>query len=189
MDEKKHNWWKILLLGLLSFLLLIGGFSAAVSIMGEERYNDVVAFIDNHLGLPGIFLYVYIVDMLILPLSPDFVYPVVAGMNPLVIIPLIGTASARGGLSSYGVGRLLFHIPVVKRLTGKAYDKWGDYIRKYGFPFVLMAGILPLPFSTICVAAGAMKMNLSRILICCCMRYARTALYFAFFRIGLMAFA
>lgn len=127
--------------------------------------------------------------MLILPLSPDFVYPVVAGMNPLVIIPLIGTASALGGLSSYGVGRLLFHIPVVKRLTGKAYDKWGDYIRKYGFPFVLMAGILPLPFSTICVAAGAMKMNLSRILICCCMRYARTALYFAFFRIGLMAFA
>ena len=67
MEEKKHNWWKILLLGLLSFLLLIGGFSAAVSIMGEERYNDVVAFIDNHLGLPGIFLYVYIVDMLILP--------------------------------------------------------------------------------------------------------------------------
>ena len=51
------------------------------------------------------------------------------------------------------------------------------------------AGILPLPFSTICVAAGALKMDIRRILICCSMRYIRTALYFTFFRIGLMAFA
>ena len=106
-----------------------------------------------------------------------------------IIIPLIGTASALGGLTSYGVGRLLFHIPLVKKLIGKAYGKWGEYIDHYGFPFVLAAGILPLPFSTICVAAGAIKMSLKHILICCSMRYVRTALYFAFFRIGLMAFA
>lgn len=186
---KKHNWWKFVLLGLLSFALLLGGFSAAVSILGEDRYNDAVAFIDEHFGLLGIFLYVYVVDTLILPLSPDFVFPVVAGMNPFAIIPLIGTASALGGLTSYGAGRLIFHIPLVRKLTGAAYSKWGKYIRRYGFPFVLAAGILPLPFSTICVAAGALKMDIRRILICCSMRYIRTALYFTFFRIGLMAFA
>ena len=116
-------------------------------------------------------------------------FPVVAGMNPFAIIPLIGTASALGGLTSYGAGRLIFHIPLVRKLTGAAYSKWGKYIRRYGFPFVLAAGILPLPFSTICVAAGALKMDIRRILICCSMRYIRTAIYFTFFRIGLMAFA
>ena len=51
----------------------------------------------------------------------------------------------------------------------------------------LAVGLLITAF--ICVAAGALKMDIRRILICCSMRYIRTAIYFTFFRIGLMAFA
>ncbi len=186
---KKNGWWKLVIIGLISLALMFGLFSAGVSLLGEERYSKYASIVNESLGLPGIFLYVYIVDTLILPLSPDLVYPVVASMNPFVIIPLIGSASALGGLTSYGVGRLLFHIPFIRRLIGKAYAKWGAYITKYGFTFVLAAGILPLPFSTICIAAGAMKMDFRKILICCSMRYIRTALYFMLFRAGLIAFA
>ena len=74
----------------------------------------------------------------------------------------------------------------MKKYTDRAAVKWGAYIRKYGITFVLLAGILPLPFSTICVLAGALKMDARRVLPATCIRYIRAALYFALFRAGLL---
>ena len=133
----------------------------------------------------GIFLYVYIVDTLILPLSPDFVFPIAVGMNPFVMIPIIGGASALGGMTSYSIGRLLYKIPAIKKLTGKAYMKWGGYIQHYGVLFVMLAGILPLPFSTICVAAGAVQMDVRKVALACLTRFIRAAIYFALFSLML----
>ena len=107
----------------------------------------------------------------------------------LIVIPVIGTASSLGGITSYAIGLLLHKIPIIKRYTEKAEAKWGAYIRKYGTLFVLLSGILPLPFSTICSVAGAMKLPAKKVLPCCLVRYLRTALYFTFFSLGLSAVA
>ena len=156
--DVRINWKKFTLIGIIPILIIFAIFFFAVKFIGRENYDDVVMLIDQKFGLLGIFLYVYIVDTLILPLSPDFVFPIVAGMNPLIIIPLIGSASALGGVTSFGIGLLIHKIPIVRKLTDKALLRWGAYIRKYGTLFVLLSGILPLPFSTICSVAGAMKL-------------------------------
>ena len=187
--DVRLNWKKFALVGIIPIILIFAGFILGVKLIGRDNYDDVVMLIDQNFGLLGIFMYVYVVDTLILPLSPDFVFPVVAGMNPLVIIPLIGSASALGGVTSYGIGLLIHKIPVIKRLTDKATVRWGAYIRKYGTLFVLLSGILPLPFSTICSVAGAVKLPARKVLPCCLVRYLRTALYFAFFSLGLSAIA
>ena len=175
--DVRLNWKKFALVGIIPIILIFAGFFFVVKFIGRDNYDDVVMLIDQNFGLLGIFMYVYVVDTLILPLSPDFVFPIVAGMNPFVIIPLIGSASALGGVTSYG------------RLTDKAIVRWGAYIMKYGTLFVLLSGILPLPFSTICSVAGAVKLPARKVLPCCLIRYLRTALYFTFFSLGLSAIA
>ena len=187
--EKKVSWQKILILGCVSLIALLAAFLAAYKIVGAENYKTIVGYIERGNGLWGVFLYVYIVDLLILPLSPDFVYPIVAGMNPFEVIPVIGTASALGGFTAYGIGRLLGKIPAVKKLTGRAEEKWGEYIRKYGIAFVTCAGILPLPFSTICIASGAVDLPWKKMALCCLIRYLRTTVYFVLFRLLLTAMA
>ena len=74
----------------------------------------------------------------------------------------------------------------LKQAQEKAEKKWGAYIKKYGTLFVIIAGIFPLPFSTICVLAGALKMSAKKVLPATCIRYIRAAIYFALFRAGLL---
>ena len=184
---KEHhiNWKKAALIGFIPLLVMLTSFFGVTRLIGEDTYNDVVYLVDEKFGILGIFLYVYIVDTLILPLSPDFVFPIAVGMNPFVMIPIIGGASALGGMTSYSIGRLLYKIPAIKKLTGKAYMKWGGYIQHYGVLFVMLAGILPLPFSTICVAAGAVQMDARKVTLACLTRFIRAAIYFALFSLML----
>lgn len=184
---KEHhiNWKKAALIGFIPLLVMLTSFFGVTRLIGEDTYNDVVYLVDEKFGILGIFLYVYIVDTLILPLSPDFVFPIAVGMNPFVMIPIIGGASALGGMTSYSIGRLLYKIPAIKKLTGKAYMKWGGYIQHYGVLFVMLAGILPLPFSTICVAAGAVQMDVRKVALACLTRFIRAAIYFALFSLML----
>ena len=180
------NWKKIALIGTIPILLIFIGFFIVLKFIGGENYSLAVDWFNEKFGLTGIFLYVYVVDTLILPLSPDFVFPIVASMNPLVAISVIGTASALGGITSYAIGLLLHKIPMIKRYTDKAAVKWGAYIRKYGTFFVIIAGLFPLPFSTICVLAGALKMDGRKVIPATLIRYIRATLYFFLFRAGLL---
>ncbi len=180
------EWKRIALIGFIPMLLLLICSLLVLKFIGGENYSLAIDWFDENLGLWSIFLYVYVVDTLILPLSPDLVYPIAVSKNPLVMIPLIGTASALGGITSYAIGLLLHKIPFIRKFTDKAKVKWGAYIRKYGVFFVIIAGILPLPFSTICVLAGALKMPAGKVIPATAIRYIRTAIYFALFRAGLL---
>ena len=82
-ENKTHkdvhlNWKKIALVGTIPILLIFIGFFAVLKFIGGENYSLAVEWFDERFGLTGIFLYVYVVDTLILPLSPDFVFPIVA---------------------------------------------------------------------------------------------------------------
>lgn len=184
--EVHLNWKKIALIGFVPIILIFIGFFVVLKFIGGENYSMAVDWFDENFGLTGIFIYVYVVDTLILPLSPDFVFPIVASSNPLITIPVIGTASALGGITSYAIGLLLHKIPLIKKYTDKAEAKWGAYIKKYGTAFVLIAGLFPLPFSTICVLAGALKMSARKVIPATAVRYIRAGLYFALFRAGLL---
>ena len=78
MKEEKENdvhlpWARILIIGFIPLILIFVGFFTVVKYIGVDNYNWIINYVDENFGLLGIFLYVYIVDLLILPLSPDFV--------------------------------------------------------------------------------------------------------------------
>lgn len=184
-DEDVHlNWPKIIGIGLIPIIIIFLVFFFALKSVGTENYMYIVDYIDENFGLLGIFLYVLIVDFLILPLSPDFVFPVVASMTWYKVIPVIGIASSLGGVLGYATGRLLYKIPLIRRFANKAMDKWGAYIRKYGIAFIILAALTPIPFSTICVAAGVAKLPSRKAIPACFFRIIRMAVYFCLFKAG-----
>lgn len=187
-DEKDAhiNWAKVLTIGLIPIILIFVGFFLVVKNIGTDSYNDIVGFIDDRFGMLGIFLYIFIVDTLILPLSPDFVFPIVAGMPWYEVIPVIGIASAMGGWASYLIGRVLIRVPLIDRWVEKAKDKWGRYIDRYGIVFVILSTLTPIPFSTVCMAAGAVKLPARKVFPCCLFRILRMGLYYFLFRAGLV---
>lgn len=189
-DEKEGDdihipWLKIFLVGFIPFIFLFAGFVFMGKSMGHGDYTHLAEKVCESFGLWGIFLYVFVVDTLILPLSPDFVFPFVVGMHWYEAIPVIGLASALGGMTAYWIGRLLCKIPLINRFTGKAQAKWGRYITKFGTAFVIISGLLPLPFSTICCAAGVVKLTSRHVMPACLVRIVRFGIYFFIFRMGL----
>lgn len=185
-DDVRINWGKVLGIGLIPIVLIFIGFFLVVKNIGTDSYQQVVNFVDERFGMVGIFLYVLIVDTLILPLSPDFVFPIVAGMPWYEVIPVVGLASALGGALSYFIGRLLIHVPIIDRWVGMAKDRWGRYIEKYGVLFVILSTLTPIPFSTVCMAAGAVKLSSRKVLPCCLFRILRMGIYFFLFKAGLV---
>ena len=185
-DDAKLNWAKVITIGLIPIVLIFAAFYIAVQLIGTENYDRIVSYVDENFWLAGIFLYVFIVDTLILPLSPDFVFPVVAGMPWYEVVPVIGLASALGGWASYFIGRLLIRVPVIDKWVEKAKDKWGKYINRYGIVFVILSTLTPIPFSTVCMAAGAVKLSSKKVLPCCLFRILRNGIYFFLFKAGLV---
>lgn len=158
-----------------------------VSHVGHDEYKDLLDWINGHFSLrAGVFLYAYIVDTLILPLSPDLVWVVGAGMVWWEAILLAGLGSALGGVSSYGIGVLVDKIPLVDRLAGRANEKWGPYIKVYGVPLVALSALFPLPFSTLCTAAGTIGLSFKRVCIASMLRFVHAGIYYMLFRAGLL---
>ena len=107
-------------------------------------------------------------------------------MNWFEAILLVGLASFSGGVTSYYIGVLVDKIPFVKKWTSAAKEKWGEYIKMYGTPFLVLASLLPLPFSTICTVAGAVKLPAKRVIPVCLLRIIHAGIYYCLFRAGLL---
>ena len=133
-------------------------------------------------GVQGVALYVYLVEMLMFPLSVDFIWAFVMSWDPLVAIFVMGTSSVAGAMSAYLVGRLVRLIPPVKRWVMKVSGTHAEeLITKYGVWGIVISGLTPLPFSTICTVAGVVKLKAHLFLLGSLVRYVRMAIYYFIF--------
>lgn len=133
-------------------------------------------------GVQGVALYVYLVEMLMFPLSVDFIWAFVMSWNPLQAILVMGTSSVAGAVSAYLVGRLVGLIPPVKRWVMKVSGTHAEeLITKYGVWAIVISGLTPLPFSTICTVAGVVKLKPYLFLLGSLIRYVRMAIYYFIF--------
>lgn len=186
-ENVRLRWAPILIVGFGSLIIMLLVYVVGLKTVGHENYTGAIEWLEAHFGLGiAVFIYTYIVDTLILPLSPDLVWMVAAGMHPLEAILLVGVASFLGGVTSYYIGVMIDKIPLVRKITSKANDKWGAYIKVYGTPFLILASLLPLPFSTICTVAGAVRLSAKKVIPVCLLRIVHAGIYFCLFRAGLL---
>jgi hypothetical protein len=184
-SKVKIKWFKLAIGALIPLAIIMVVFLFGVKSIGKDSYQNLVSFIfDNYFGLGSVFLFVYIVDTFIVPLAPDLIFPLVAGMDWYIIIPIIGIASSLGGVSGYCLGALCSKIPLVKRLSIKAQEKWGPYLKKYGTLFIVLSALTPIPFSTVAWAAGIIGYDKKKAFPAFFFRIVRMGIYFFLFRAG-----
>ncbi len=155
-------------------------------LLGWDDNLVVQQFIENF-GVHGVALYVFIVDLFVLPLSVDLMWPFVMDWHPVIVVLVMGTSSVLGAFCAYLFGRLVGLIPIFRRWVLKQSGTHTEQlITRYGIWAIVISGLTPLPFSTICTVAGILELKMHHVLLSSLIRYVRMALYYMIF-IGLFA--
>jgi membrane protein YqaA with SNARE-associated domain len=180
--------WKKLL-----FRTLIGIFFVIAILLVYEHFfgvggtsdDSIAKMIYEKMGTSGVFIFVLIVDTFIVPMTVDVMYPLVIAWSPIKIMLILGTASFCGGILGYWIGRLLSHVKIIDKGVDKLIGSHKEFIENHGAWAIVLAALSPLPYSTICWAAGVVKVDNRKIILACLARYARMILYYYIFIGGL----
>ncbi|MGI9256395.1 MAG: YqaA family protein [Salinispira sp.] len=163
---------KIIIQTLLFFLATFLVYILIIIFFPEEIQRLGSWAIDNF-GLIGVFLFIYTVDTLIVPASGDLIFPFTMGWDPIPLLLTICLASIIGGISGFFIARKLSHLKSIQGSV-KYYREQGEFlIRKYGIWAVVIAGLTPIPYSTVSWIAGIMNMPIQQYLLASLSRIPR----------------
>jgi membrane protein YqaA with SNARE-associated domain len=183
-QEGNLEWGQLIqkTIALIAFFVVI--YSLALYFI-KDSYHDIGAWVTQKMGLAGVSLFTFLVDLFIVPMSVDIVFPFVVGWNPYTLLLMMSLASMAGGIGGYWIGRLLGHLSFVKRFTATFREDGGRLINRYGPWAVVIAGITPIPFSTVCWIAGMLKVKWYSVAIATLSRLPRMVIYYLAIRGGL----
>lgn len=176
---------------LLNVLVIAGAiafFYIALIPLAEE-FERAGEFLARHAGLPGVFAYVFIVDTFLVPATLDIIFPLVITWAPIPVLTVMSTASFTAGICGYLIGRFLNRFPFVSRRTLHYRSRGEHLIEKYGLWAVVIAAMLPLPFSTISWIAGALQMSFSRYVTGALFRIPRIIATYTLLQAGVSVFS
>ena len=87
-------------------------------------------------------------------------------------------------IGGYWSGRLLGHLRFIRMVTVNFSEDGERLINRYGAWAVVLAGLTPIPFSTVCWMAGALKMHWGTMLLAALSRAPRMVIYYLIFKGG-----
>ncbi len=184
-DEEGNLEWGQLIhktIALIAFFVVL--YSIALYFI-KDRYHDIGIWVTQQMGLVGVSLFTFFTDLLIVPISVDILFPFVVKWNPVVILLIMSLASMAGGIGGYWIGRLLGHLKFVERFAAGFREDGGRLINRYGPWAVVIAGITPIPFSTVCWIAGMFRVTWYKVAIATLSRIPRMIIYYIAIRGGL----
>ena len=183
-DSGSLNWYQIIgkTVAFMGFFLLI--YAVALYFI-RDQYQAMGQWVVEHLGLVGVALFTFATGMFSVPVSVDIIFPFVTQWPPVPLLLTMSLASALGGMSGYWIGRLVGHLPVINLLTSRFSRDTGLLVNRYGMWAVVLAGFTPIPFSTVCWAAGMVKVKFILVALASLSRLPRMILYYLVIRGGL----
>jgi membrane protein YqaA with SNARE-associated domain len=123
--------------------------------------------------------------MFIVPMSVDILFPFVMEWPAVPLLLTMSIASSVGGIGGYWIGRLLGHLRIVKMFTSRFSVDGERLVNRYGIWAVVLAGLTPIPFSTVCWIAGMVHVNPHLLILATLSRFPRMVIYYAVIRGGL----
>lgn len=170
-----------LLRALLS-LILLGILAAVLMTHFRSELDAVTEFTFRHIGLPGVFVLIFVTDAFVSPLPPDTLLILLAASeyHPLWpwLLPCIGLVSALAGTVGYCCGRLLTNWAPPESVFGKVREKSRRRVEKYGGWAVALGALTPIPFSFTCWTAGFLQVPFAHVAPPCLLRVPRYVLYY-----------
>ena len=185
--SERHSWKELLirtLLFALGALIVYGILNLFLS--GPLQYAG--HWLKETLGLVGVGLYCFFVDMLIVPTTVDVLFPLTMDWDPVPLLAVMSLSSMVGGFCGYLLARSLNKVPVVHRLTSSYHERGKALLERYGWFAVAIAGFTPVPFSTVCWIAGLLEAPWYEVLIGCIARIPRMIVYYLLIEGGVRIF-
>ncbi len=180
--------WKVVLRKGLVFILLFIALFTILFMFLEPQTEAIAQYVSDHSGAPGLFLFAFLVDMLIVPLTVDMIFPFAVEYSPLVFLTLISAGSMLGGIGGYWIGRLLGHLKIVQQITGGFSEEGRQLISRYGEWGIVLAAFTPIPFSTVCWISGMVKVRFLYVVFATFARIPRMILYYFMLMAGFTLF-
>lgn len=183
-DAGNLDWGQLIrkTIALMAFFILV--YAIALFFI-KDQYYVIGNWVVTHLGLSGLALFVLFTDMFIVPMSNDIIFPFVLEWNPIPLLATMSLASALGGIGGYWIGRLLGHLKIIKAITANFSSDGERLINLYGGWAVVIAGLTPIPFSTVCWLAGMLRVNPYKVMLATLSRIPRMIIYYWAIRGGL----
>ncbi len=183
-DDENSLEWKLLIFKTLRAAVLFLLFYIVLALLFRKQLALAGIWLGNTLGYGGVFLYTYVVDTIIVPATADVVFPFALDWNPYVLLPIMSAASMLGGISGYWIARSFNHFGYVHRVTRSYRERGEGLIRKYGAWAVVIAGLTPVPYSTVCWIAGLLKVPAKSVFYAGFSRLPRMIIYYLLIRGG-----
>jgi len=99
------------------------------------------------------------------------------GVNPWLLLSLLATLSYIGGVLAYYIGKLMAGMPKVHFWVSKKYKDLFVKFKKWGGFLVVVAALLPIPFSIVTLISGVSGFSSKRLLTLGLFRYIRFFAY------------
>ncbi len=176
---KKTGLYKFLIRNTIKMILVLAALIAALLLAKEYLfdYDAFRAWIDS-LYNPFVFSFFLASETILGWIPPDlFIIWAKKFDSPYLIVTILATLSYIGGMGSYLIGMGIRRIPKVRAFLEVKFEKHFTLIRKWGGVVVIIAALLPLPYSTISIVAGMVKYPFRLFWIFGITRYLRFYLY------------
>ncbi len=157
---------------------------AALFVLFELPLEEFAEWAAQRAGLPGVFIFVWFVDTFIVPASLDLVFPVTLRWSPIPLLSVMSAASVLGGICGYWIGRNLYRLRFVQRTVAGYRRRAEHIIERFGVWGVVLAGLTPIPFSTVSWIAGMVRMPVGLYALAALSRIPRIVGYWALMRAG-----
>lgn len=158
----------VILLGLYLFELFTPGIAYYFSVYSTAFSEELV------------FTFFFISETLLGLIPPDlFIVWAKKFSSPYTMVALLAVLSYTAGLLAYYLGLRLVALERLKNYIHVKFDKQFSMLRSWGGFIIVIAALLPLPFSTMCLGAGMLKYSFKMLAILGIFRIARFFVYAA----------
>ena len=125
-----------------------------------------------------IFTFFFISETILGLIPPDLFIVWAKGFaSPYGIVFLLALLSYGGGLLAYYLGSKLVNFQKIGNYIHVKFEKQFKMLRSWGGLIIVVAALLPLPFSTMCLGAGMLKYSFRSVLFLGLFRFARFFVY------------
>jgi membrane protein YqaA with SNARE-associated domain len=125
-----------------------------------------------------IFAFFFVSETILGLIPPDlFIIWAKGFASPYVVVFFLALLSYAAGLVSYFIGLRISKIQKVSDYINGRFEKQFTLLRSWGGFIIVIAALLPLPYSTMCLGAGIMNYSLKSLLLLGLFRFVRFFAY------------
>ncbi len=181
---RSSGFYRFFLRNFIRVVIIVGSIIGALLLLEhyflESIRSDFLAWLA---GLPHIGVWVvYSVSEIFLGLIPPDLFIIWSAKfgKPVFYLSLLGTVSYFAGLISYAIGK---YFGRKKRVESWLLNRYGVFVkrlRQWGGLLIIVAALLPLPYSAVCMISGLVKYPLPKLAFYGISRILRFFIYASF---------